>query len=81
MAKTSDMIGDFAHPAGKAGRGVDMDRILALATEMRDLLEAIYRWNCVVDQEELVAAWEYLNAGERAAWHKVCEARGRYVGD
>ena len=78
MAKVSDMIGDFAHPAGEeAGRSVDMDRILELACEMRELLDAIYKWNCVVDQEELIATWEYLNPMERAAWTKVVQARGR----
>jgi hypothetical protein len=78
MTKTSEMMGDFAHPAGEA-KSIDMDRVIALANEMRGLLEAIYRWNLVCDQEDLIAAWEYLNAMERAAWHKVVQARGRHA--
>lgn len=71
------MIGDYAPAQGEAGRDVDMDRILQLACEMRELMDAIYKWNCVVDKEELIATWEYLNGMERAAWAKVVQARGR----
>ncbi len=77
MTKVTDIIGDFAHPAGDAGRAIDIDRILQLACEMRQLLDAIYRWNICCDQEELIATWEYLNPMERAAWAKVVQARGR----
>jgi hypothetical protein len=78
MTKVSDMIGDYAPAQGEAGRVVDMDRILELAREMRTLLDAIYRWNLVCDQDELIATFEYLNAMERDAWRKVVQARGRH---
>ena len=77
MAKVSDMIGDYADPAGNMGRDVPQVRAEYVAAEMRQLLELIYRFDCVVDKEEQIAAWQLLNAMERAAWAKVVQARGR----
>ena len=75
--KTSDMIGDYAHPAGEAGRDVPVELAESVAAEMRELLDVIYKFNCVCDSDVMVAAWEYLNPMERAAWTKTVQARGR----
>jgi hypothetical protein len=77
MTKVSDMIGDFAHPAGEGGRDVAQDLAESVAGEMRELLDVIYKFNCVCDPDVMIAAWDYLNAGERAAWARVVYARGR----
>lgn len=80
MAKVSDMIGDYADPRGDSGRSVDTDIAIKVAGEMRQILNLdleevdialkAYLFNCGVDSEELIAAWDHLNAGERRAWRE-----------
>jgi hypothetical protein len=77
MTKVRDMIGDYADPRGSSGWSVPVELAEATAQEMRELLDTIYKFNCVLDQDVHIAAWEYLNAMERAAWTKVVQARGR----
>ena len=79
MAKVSDMIGDYSPAQGEAGRDVPQELAESVAAEMRELLDVIYKFNCVCDQDVMVAAWEYLNAMERSAWSKTVQARGRDV--
>jgi hypothetical protein len=80
MVKVTDMIGDYAHPAGDAGRDVDQVEAMSLANNLRGLLNAdldedtiamfVYDRTFVLneDQDLFIAAWEFLNAGERRAW-------------
>ena len=77
MAKVNDMIGDYTDPRGNSGWSIDPAIVDSVAHEMRGLLEAIYRYNCVADQDVMIAAWEHLNAMERRAWALVVQARGR----
>lgn len=82
MTKVSDMLGDFAHPAGDSGRDVDQEKALHIAIGMRVVLnsdlseellaQSIQIINREMDQESMIAAWELLNAGERAAWKRYC---------
>lgn len=71
--KVSELVGDYAEPLGKST--VPDERADQVATEIREMLDAIYRFNCVVDREEFVAAWPKLNSRERAAY-KHCVAAG-----
>ena len=73
--KVSLLIGDYADPHGSVGSSVPDERADLVATEIRELLDAIYKFNCVVDREEFVAAWPKLNSRERAAY-KHCVAAG-----
>ncbi|HXN96009.1 MAG TPA: hypothetical protein VN879_16005 [Candidatus Acidoferrales bacterium] len=80
MAKVTDMIGDYADPRGDSGRSVDEERAIQLAGEMRQILNRdleevdialeAYLYNCQVDQDEMIAAWDHLNAMERRAWRE-----------
>jgi hypothetical protein len=72
------MIGDFAEPRGDSGYSVDTDVALRIAGEMRQILNRdleeidisleVTLYNCQIDAEEMIAAWEFLNSGERRAW-------------
>lgn len=77
MAKVTDMIGDYAEPLGREGYSVDHDVAVRIAGEMREMLDAIYKFNCVCDNDEMLAAWIHLNAMERDAWKRCVNARGR----
>jgi hypothetical protein len=78
MAKVSDMIGDYAEPRGDAGYSVDHEVAMRLASDIRAIMNAdreedliaasAFLYNSQCDHEELIAAWEFLNAGERRAW-------------
>ena len=81
MAKVSDMIAVLSGHAGDAPLDIDNERALEIAGEMRALLEAIYRFTCVCDSDEMLAAWAHLNAMERDAWKRCVDARGRNVGN
>ncbi len=80
MAKVSDMVGDYAEPRGDAGYSVDHDVAIRVAGEIRQILNMdleeidialkAYLFNRSVDSEELIAAWDHLNAGERRAWRE-----------
>lgn len=80
MTKVSDMIGDYAEPRGNLGYSVDHDIAARIAGEMRQImnmdLEEIaiglkaYLFNTQVETEEMIAAWELLNPGERRAWRE-----------
>jgi hypothetical protein len=80
MAKVRDMIGDYAEPRGDSGYSVDTDVALRIAGEMRQILNLdldeidisleVQIYNRSADSEELIAAWEHLNAGERRAWRQ-----------
>lgn len=80
MAKVADMIGDYAEPRGDAGYSVDHDDAVRLAENMRAVMNAdreealiaaaAWTLNLQCDQDELIAAWEFLNAGERRAWRE-----------
>jgi hypothetical protein len=77
LTKVSDMIGDFAHPAGEVGRGVDQELAESVAREMRELLQNIFEFNKALGEDVLFAAWDHLNAMERRAWALVVQTRGR----
>lgn len=77
MAKVSEMIGDYAEPRGLSGYSVPPELAQSTAVEMRSLLDAIYRFNCIVDTDAMLAAWDHLNAMERTAWSKCVQAMGR----
>ena len=72
------MIGDFAHPAGESGRAVDQEVAIIIADRMRLILNldldelyiafTVQGFNNTIEQDDLIAAWEHLNAGERRAW-------------
>lgn len=76
--KVSEFLKDSHTPQGDLGRSVDIDLALKLAGEMRQILNMdleeidigvkAYLFNASVDTEEMIAAWEHLNAGERRAW-------------
>jgi glycogen synthase len=80
MAKVAEMIGDHAQPRGNSGYAVDQEHADKLAQEMRrilnldleetDIATQVQIYNAEMDQEEQIAAWEYLNAGERATWRR-----------
>lgn len=80
MAKVSDMIGDYAEPRGDLGYSVDHDTASRLASDIRAIMNAdrdesligaaAYLYNSQCDHEELIAAWDLLNAGERRAWRE-----------
>jgi hypothetical protein len=73
--KVSELIGDYGDPLGNGGSSIPDERADEVATEIREMLDAIYKFNCVVDREEFVAAWPRLNSRERAAY-KHCVAAG-----
>ena len=77
MAKVSDMLRGYDTYVGDMGRDVLRSRAEYVAAEMSQMLETIYRFHCVVDKDELLAAWDLLNAMERAAWKLAVKARGR----
>jgi hypothetical protein len=77
MAKVTDMLRGHDHPRDNLGFSIPLEIAECRAAEMRTMLEAIYRYHCVLDQDELIAAWEYLNTLERAAWHQVIQARSK----
>jgi hypothetical protein len=78
MPKVKEMLGDTAVPAGEVGRDIDQEQAMGVANGMRMLLladlpeEAIARgvhvFSAELDSDLYVAAWEFLNAGERRAW-------------
>ena len=78
MTRVSEMIGDYAHPAGEVGRDVDQAHARLIADCMRDVLnkdlpeEAIavlvHGFCAKLSTDLYVAAWDFLNAGERRAW-------------
>lgn len=78
--KVSEFLKDSHDPRGDLGRSVDIDLALKLAGEMRQILNMdleeidlglkAYLFNASVDTEEMIAAWEHLNAGERRAWRE-----------
>ena len=83
MTKVSTLIGDFAAPQGDMGREVSWEAAAEVAAIMRgilnqdldeeDIARSVYDFNSYLNlrqQEELVAAWELLNAGERATWKR-----------
>src|SRR5271156_433499 len=84
--KTTDLIGDFAAPQGDMGREVPWEVANRFATIMRgiinedldekDIAQAVYDFNSYLNlefQEEFCAAWELLNAGERATWKRFVD--------
>ncbi len=82
MAKVSDMLRDTDSRAADAALEVDNERAIEIAEEMRTMIEAIYRFTCVCDSQEMLAAWTHLNGMERDAWKRCVQARGRsYVGN
>lgn len=78
--KVSEYLKDSHDPRGNLGVSVDIDIALRIAGEMRQILNMdleeidiglkAYLFNAQVEQEELIAAWEHLNAGERRAWRE-----------
>lgn len=74
------MIGDYAEPRGDLGYSVDHETASQLASDIRTIMNAdrdesliaaaAYSYNRQCDNEELIAAWELLNAGERRAWRE-----------
>lgn len=80
MVKVADMIGDYAEPRGDAGYSVDHDIATKLASDIRAIMNAdrdesliaaaAFSYNCQCDNDELIAAWSHLNAGERRAWRE-----------
>ena len=86
MVQVTDMLKDTADPRGTMGYSVDQEKAQDLAETMRRLLNSdMEEWELAIkiyfenielnqDQEMLIAAWEYLNAGERRAWKLFVEA-------
>lgn len=80
MTKVSDMIGDYAEPRGDSGYAVDQEEAASIAGHMRQILNRDLEeidvateaqiYNRAVGQDEMIAAWELLNAGERASWRR-----------
>lgn len=80
--KVSEFIKDSHDPRGNLGVDVDPDVAMGIAGQIRqilnlDLEEAdiataahIYNLELGAKQDEFVAAWEFLNAGERRAWRE-----------
>jgi hypothetical protein len=78
--KVAEFLKDSHDPRGNLGVSVDFDVATRIAGEMRQImnrdLEEIdigleaHLYNGGVDQEEMIAAWEHLNAGERRAWRE-----------
>lgn len=78
--KVSEFLKDSHDPRGNLGVSVDFDVATQIAGEMRQImnrdLEEIdigleaHLYNAKQDQEELIAAWEHLNAGERRIWRE-----------
>lgn len=80
--KVSEFLRDSHDPRGNLGVGVDHDVATAIAGQIRqilnlDLEEAdiataayIYNSELATKQEEFIAAWEFLNPGERRAWRE-----------
>jgi hypothetical protein len=86
MPKVTDMIGDAAQPRGELGYAVpdhiaqricgEMRRIMNQDLEECDIAMDAHLFNlecCRHDAEELIAAWEFLNPGERRAWRAFVE--------
>jgi hypothetical protein len=83
MTKVSDMLGHFAEPRGNSGYSVEHEDAVRIVIEMRrimgmdldelDVATAAQIYNGSVDGEEMIAAWELLNAGERRAWRNFVE--------
>lgn len=53
---------------------VSKDRAMFIAAEVREMIDVIYKFNCVVDPDELLAAWGYLTAAERTAYKEALKA-------
>ena len=78
--KVNEFLKDQVELRGDSGYSVDPDEALKVAGEMRQILNldleevdiacAAYLFNNELDSEVLIAAWEYLNAGERRAWRE-----------
>jgi hypothetical protein len=81
MVKVADMLSGYGVPQGELGRSIDHDTALRIATECRrimgldleelDLATQVQLFNAEVDAEQMGAAWELLNSGERAAWRNL----------
>lgn len=88
--KVSEFLKDSHDPRGSLGLDVDHDVATAIAGQIRqilhlDLEEAdiataayIYNSELATKQEEFIAAWEFLNPGERRAWREFVRL-GKYV--
>ena len=90
--KLSDLIGDYAHPAGEGGRDVPQEDAIKMANHMRwhlnfnferdlneeDVCRQVYWFDKILNREQdlYLAAWEHLNAFERRAW-KECTQVGK----
>lgn len=82
MTKVAEMIGDAAQPRGTLGFAVDHDTAMQLVRDIRSIMTAdreesqvaaaAYLYNGQCDHDELIAAWELLNPGERRAWREFC---------
>lgn len=80
--KVSEFLKDSHDPRGSLGVNVDHDVATQIAGQMRQILNldleetdiatAAYAYNVelATKQEEFIAAWEFLNAGERRAWRE-----------
>jgi hypothetical protein len=86
MAKVSDMLRGIDDPMGTIGYIEDQAKAADLAETMRRLLRSdMEEWELAIkiheenkflneDQDLFIAAWRYLNAGERRAWKLFVEA-------
>lgn len=73
MPKVTEMLGDHYLPVGS-----DREVALKIAGEMRQILNRDLEeidialeatlYEALIDREDMLAAWGYLNAGERRAW-------------
>ena len=76
--KVSEYLKDSHDPRGDLGATVDHDTATAIAGQIRQImardleevdigLEA-FLYNNTLDADQFIAAWEFLNPGERRAW-------------
>jgi hypothetical protein len=85
--KVSEYLKDYADPRGSAVSH-DIDAAILVAAQMRgilnqdleeiDIAQAVFGFNNAIDNDEMMAAWDHLNAGERRAWREYYE-RGKYA--
>lgn len=81
MPLVKDMLSGYGVPQGDLGRSTDHDTAVGIATEVRrilnldldeiDIATQVQIYNAEVDAEQMMAAWDHLNAGERAAWRNL----------
>jgi hypothetical protein len=73
LTAVTEIKGDMYLPAGQSREVAlriagEMRQILNRDLEEIDIALEVTLYDCQVDREEMLAAWGYLDAGERRAW-------------